>query len=165
MPVDTVDFRAAEEIHAEQIAALVERTVREIYPQYYRQEIVDAFCRLHGADAVLEDIRRGGVYGLWRGGGLIGTGTRQGPCIARVYVTPAHQGRGYGSGIMARLEAEIARDHAAARLEASLPAVLLYERRGYRTVRHDRWPLENGVVLVYEIMEKTLRGENKGAQI
>ena len=59
MPVDTVDFRAAEEIHAEQIAALVERTVREIYPQYYRQEIVDAFCRLHGADAVLEDHQPG----------------------------------------------------------------------------------------------------------
>ena len=97
MPVDTVDFRAAEEIHAEQIAALVERTVREIYPQYYRQEIVDAFCRLHGADAVLEDIRRGGVYGLWRGGALVGTGTRQGNRIARVYVDPAHQGRGYGS--------------------------------------------------------------------
>ena len=54
---------------------------------------------------------------------------------------------------------------AAAWLEASLPACLLYEHRGYRTVRHDRWPLENGVVLVYEIMEKTLRGENKGAQI
>lgn len=165
MPVDTVDFRAAEEIHAEQIAALVERTVREIYPQYYRQEIVDTFCRLHGADAVLEDIRRGGVYGLWRGGGLIGTGTRQGNRIARVYVDPAHQGRGYGSLIMDRLEAEAARSCAAAWLEASLPACLLYEHRGYRTVRHDRWPLENGVVLVYEIMEKTLRGENKGAQI
>ena len=57
------------------------------------------------------------------------------------------------------------RSCAAAWLEASLPACLLYEHRGYRTVRHDRWPLENGVVLVYEIMEKTLRGENKGAQI
>ena len=66
---------------------------------------------------------------------------------------------------MYRLEAEAARSCAAAWLEASLPACLLYEHRGYRTVRHDRWPLENGVVLVYEIMEKTLRGENKGAQI
>ena len=118
---------------------------------------------LHTPEAVGEDIRRGGVYGLWLDGTLIGTGTRLDSQITRVYVAPPFQGRGYGSRIMDRLEAEIARSHAAARLEASLPALRMYGRRGYRTVRRGRWPVENGVVLVYDEMEKSLRRESEGA--
>ena len=30
----------------------------------------------------------------------------------------------------------------------------MYEKRGYQTIRNDRWNVENDVVLVYEIMEK-----------
>ncbi len=39
-------------------------------------------------------------------------------------------------------------------LDASLPASHLYEKRGYTTIEHCKWELENSVVLVYEIMEK-----------
>jgi len=42
-------------------------------------------------------------------------------------------------------------------LDASLPAVCLYEHRGYKTVGHGIYELENDVKLVYEIMEKKLR--------
>ena len=48
---------------------------------------------------------------------------------------------------------------AAVQLEASLPACLLYEHRGYRTICHGQWPVENGVILVYEIMEKQFNEE------
>ena len=54
MPVDAVRFEKAAERHAAQIAALVQHTVREIYPRYYLPEIVDAFCSLHGEDNVLQ---------------------------------------------------------------------------------------------------------------
>ena len=164
MGVDTARLAEAEERHAPGIAELVQRTVREVYPRYYRQEVVDAFCRLHSAQAVLEDIRQGGVYGLWLDGELIGTGSRRDCHITRVYVSPALQGRGYGSRMMDKLEGDIARGHAAARLEASLPACLLYEHRGYRTIRHDQWHLESDVTLVYEIMEKALGGGGGGAR-
>lgn len=32
----------------------------------------------------------------------------------------------------------------------------LYEKLGYSTVKHERYPVKNGVVLVYEVMEKEL---------
>ena len=31
-----------------------------------------------------------------------------------------------------------------------------YEKRGYKTVRHEKCPVTNDVMLVYEIMEKLL---------
>ena len=44
-------------------------------------------------------------------------------------------------------------------LDASLPAVSLYEYRGYKTVGHGFYELKNNVRLVYEIMEKNLELE------
>ena len=161
MGLDTARLLPAEEAHAPLIAALVRRTVEEVYPRYYCREIVDAFRALHTPEAVGEDIRRGGVYGLWLDGTLIGTGTRLDSQITRVYVAPPFQGRGYGSLIMEKLEREAARQYAAVRLEASPPACLLYEHRGYRTICHGQWPVENGVILVYEIMEKQLNEESR----
>lgn len=38
-----------------------------------------------------------------------------------------------------------------------LPAACLYEHRGYKTVGHGIFGLDNDVKLVYEIMEKKLR--------
>ncbi len=159
IPADTLRYKKAAECHAAQIAALVQQTAREIYPQYYLPEITDAFCSLHDESAVLQDIRRNTVYGLWLGDRLIGTGTARQDHITRVYVLPAFQGRGYGSLIMERLEREAARRYASVQLEASLPACLMYEHRGYRTIGHGQWPVENGVILVYEIMEKQLSGK------
>lgn len=40
--------------------------------------------------------------------------------------------------------------------DASLPACQLYMKRGYRTVRYERWDCDNGAVLVYGIMEKNV---------
>lgn len=42
-------------------------------------------------------------------------------------------------------------------LDASLPAVFLYEHRGYKTVGHGIYELENDVKLVYEVMKKNLK--------
>lgn len=42
-------------------------------------------------------------------------------------------------------------------LDASLPAACLYRHRGYKTVGHGIYELENDVKLVYEIMEKKLK--------
>ncbi len=58
---------------------------------------------------------------------------------------------------MDNLEAEIVKQYNTAVLDASLPAVCLYERRDYKTVGHGVYELENDVKLVYEIMEKKLK--------
>ena len=76
--------------------------------------------------------------------------------ITGLYVLPGYQGQGCGSQILSHLEDEIRKKHDTAVLDASLPAVFLYEHRGYHTVGHGVCELENDVKLVYEIMEKKL---------
>ena len=69
-----------------------------------------------------------------------------------------YQKQGYGSYIMKCLETEIMKKYATAVLDASLPGVCIYEHKGYRTTGHEIIELENNVKLVYEIMEKSLKG-------
>ena len=54
------------------------------------------------------------------------------------------------------IEQEIAKNYSKVSLDASLPAVHLYESLGYRTVSHEKYPVDNDAILVYEIMEKEL---------
>lgn len=87
-------------------------------------------------------------------GCLAGTGSREGDHITRVYVSPSFQGKGYGTYIIKKLEEEIFSDYGRIYLDASLPACHLYETLGYKTSHHDKWEVENGVILVYEVMER-----------
>ena len=136
---------------------LVQKTIRTIYPKYYPREVVDFFCNLHCKEKIEQDIKAGDVGILIVDGNIIGTGSYKANHITRVYVKPEYQGRGYGSYIMQCLENEIAKKYDKSCLDASLPACSLYEHRGYKTIRHDKWKCENRVVLVYEIMEKKLQ--------
>lgn len=70
---------------------------------------------------------------------------------------PAYQNQGCGSYIMNCLEKEISKIYDIVILNASLSAACLYEHRGYKTVGHGIYELENDVKLVYEIMEKKLK--------
>lgn len=148
--------KAAEQ-DAETVFELVRDTILAVYPKYYRDEIVDFFCAWHSLETILKEIRQGNVYVLRQDGILIGTGSIEGEHITRVYVAQAFQGKGYGGLLVGCLEREIAKDYPAARVESSLPACRFYEHCGYRTIGHEQWPVENGVILVYEIMEKVLQ--------
>ena len=80
------------------------------------------------------------------------------PAVLRAtFVRKDYQRHGVGSLIMQRLEDVIAREYESVRLEATLPAVIMFEKRGYRTIRHEKWTVRNGAVLVYPVMEKILR--------
>ena len=60
------------------------------------------------------------------------------------------------------LESEIVKKYDTAVLDASLPAVCIYEKRGYKTTGHGIYELNHDVKLVYEIMEKKLKGDEPG---
>lgn len=137
---------------------IVQNTVKKIYPKYYPGEVVDFFCELHSRENIAKDIENGNVGILLIDGQIVGTGSHDGNHITRVYVLPEFQGKGYGSFIMQCLEDRISAKYDTVLLDASLPASHLYEQRGYHTVKHEKWPLENDVVLVYEVMEKELPG-------
>ncbi|MCI9169837.1 MAG: GNAT family N-acetyltransferase [Lawsonibacter sp.] len=154
-------IRAAEK-DTEQIFSIVQDTIRRIYPNYYPQEVADFFCRLHCRERILEDVKSGLVGVLQNDGIMVGTGCRRDNHITRVYVKPEYQGKGYGSYIMQCLENEIRLQYDTVYLDASLPASHLYEKRGYQTVEHKRYTVENGKILIYEVMEKPLFRSSTG---
>jgi GNAT superfamily N-acetyltransferase len=91
---------------------------------------------------------------------IVGTGCYEDNHITRVYVLPEYQRNGYGSYILKCLEDKISKSYDKVCLDASLPACQLYEKRGYITTEHCNFTVDNDVVLVYAIMEKTF--VNKG---
>ncbi len=151
-----MEYRVATEKDIEQIVMIVQDTIQKIYPMYYPEEVVAFFCSLHCKENIYEDIKRGLVGILQDGHTIVGTGCYKDNHITRVYVKPEFQNRGYGSYIMQCLENQIGLQYDTAYLDASLPAAHLYEKRGYQTIKHDKWNVDNGKVLVYEVMEKSL---------
>ncbi|MCI8525926.1 MAG: GNAT family N-acetyltransferase [Oscillospiraceae bacterium] len=137
---------------------LVQRSIQAVYPRCYPAQAVDFFRALHSPEAIAADVAAGEVLLLRVDGSLAATASRRGHHVSRLYVDPAWAGQGCGGYLMDRLEAEIAGEGGAARVEASLPAAHFYERRGYRTIAHRSLPLADGAVLVYEEMEKAWNG-------
>lgn len=135
---------------------VVQHTIKTIYPKYYPVEVVDFFCEHHSKNAIAKDIEKGCVNVLKIGGKIVATGCFVDNHITRVYVLPEYQKKGYGTFIMKNIEAQIGEKYDKAYLDASLPAAALYEKLGFSTIKHERYPVENGVILAYEIMEKEL---------
>lgn len=146
---------------ADSIYNILHTTIRAIYPKYYPREVVDFFLRHHSKQHILEGISSGNMGALIEGNMIVGTGCFDKNHITGLYVLPDYQGRGCGSFILDCLENEIKKSYEISTLDASLPAVFLYEHRGYTTVGHGIYELENDVKLVYEIMEKKLEGWEK----
>ena len=140
----------------EKVLNIVQTSIKITYPKYYPKEVVDFFSDLHCKENIKKDIEAGLVGILFVDGTCVGTGCYKDNHITRVYVAPEYQGNGYGTYIMDCLEKDISKNYSNAVLDASLPACRLYIKRGYKTVDHCKYPVENGAVLVYEVMEKEL---------
>ena len=135
---------------------VVQHTIKTIYPKYYPAEVVDFFCEHHNSEAIAKDIENGYVSVLKIDGNIVATGCFVDNHITRVYVLPEYQKKGYGTYIMKNIETSISEKYDKVYLDASLPAASLYEKLGFSTIKHERYPVENGVVLAYEVMEKEL---------
>lgn len=155
-----MEYRLATEVEVEAVHKLVESTIKTIYPKYYPTEVVKFFCTHHNRDAIVQDVANGKVSILIIENEIVGTGCFVNNHITRVYVLPKHQGKGYGTFIVEKIEAEIKKNYDKAFLDASLPAARLYEKLGYKTIKHEKYLLENEVILVYEVMEKELHSAN-----
>ena len=59
------------------------------------------------------------------------------------------------------LESDILAEYDKCSLDASLPATLFYEHRGFQTVEHRKHELGDGEVMIYEIMEKMRPAKNE----
>ena len=139
---------------ADGIRDVLHTAIKTVYPRFYPKEMVDFFCNHHSREHVLEGIASGNMGVLMDEDVIIGTGCYYGNHITGVYVLPKYQNKGCGTMIIDHLEREIAKKYDSVELDASLAAVILYEHRGYKTVGHGKYDLENGVKLVFEKMRK-----------
>lgn len=149
-----MEYRKATIKEAQLVCDIVQGTKAEIYPHYYTQAVVDFFGRLHSIEIIKKDIEEGRIDVLVIGGKIVGTGSRMDNHITRVYELPEYEGQGFGSIIMDHLEDEIFKEHDYCDLDASLPAAIFYEHRGYSTVEHRKHDIGDGEVMIYEIMRK-----------
>ncbi len=136
------------------ISDIVSATISEIYTKYYPEEIVRFFLDLHQLANIEKDISEEKVYLIRHGETIVGTGTIEGNHISRVYVLPAYQGTGIGSTLMDYLEGEIIKHYGCVEIEASLPAGEFYRKRHYVQKMHVDYPVANGKILSYEVMQK-----------
>lgn len=139
------------------IHRVLHTAIETVYPKYYPKEVVDFFCRHHSKEHIAEGIASGNMGVLVKNKKIVGTGCFDRNHITEVYVLPFYQKQGCGTYIMNCLESKISEKYDTAVLDASLPAAQLYEHRGYKTVGHGIYELENDVKLVYEIMQKDLK--------
>lgn len=149
-----MEYRKATLEDAQAVCDIVQGTKAAIYPHFYTQAVVDFFGRLHSIDNIEKDILEEKIDVLYIDGIMVGTGSRTDNHITRVYVCPEYEGKGYGSIIMQHLENDIFSKYSECELDASLPATLFYEHRGYRTVEHKKYDIGDGEVMIYEIMRK-----------
>lgn len=150
-------YRVATANEAPAITELVQSTIKAVYPLYYPQAVVDFFLSLHSLENITEDIDSGKVRVFYTDGKLMGTASRCGNHITRLYIENSAKGKGGGSFLLRMLEQEIAAEkYIEAVLDSSLPAVCFYENRNYRTVRHQTYNLKDNCALVYEVMKKML---------
>ena len=155
-----LQYRKATPDEAQRVCYIVQHTKAVIYPDYYTQAVMDFFGRLHSIDSIKSDIEQGRIKVLIKDGEIIGTGSCTDNHITRVYVLPEYQKQGYGSMIMDELEKEIFASYDYCELDASLPACIFYENRGFKTIKHVKYDIGEGKCMIYEIMRKD-KEENK----
>lgn len=150
-----MEYRKAEAADVQQVWQLVQNTIKAVYPKYYLKDTVEFFCRLHSFDRVKADIENGLLRVLTVDNSIVGTGSINENHITRLFISPEYQGKGFGGYIMSCIEDEISPNYSTAYLDSSLPAARFYDKRGYKTVRHEEVTVGDSV-LVYEIMQRYL---------
>ena len=141
---------------------ITQQTIRAVYPHYYPRGAVDYFAAHHSPEAIAADIAAGCVFLGEAESEAAGTVTVRGNEIARLFVLPVHQSRGYGAALFAYAEHIAAEQHATAVIDVSFAAKQFYLRRGYREIRYTALRTENGDYLCFDTMEKHLHNETEG---
>lgn len=148
-----VDLRKAKKFETPDIYELVQQTIKAVYPKYYPLEVTKFFCRFHTQERIFRDISEGNVWVLSDDTMLLGTCTCVENMIMRLFVRPEFQNLGYGRIILDDIEKNILQKYDRVILEAVISASRLYERRGYKTVSHEKLFICESAMLCYEVMK------------
>lgn len=140
--------------NSEEVKSITHRTIAEIYPRYYPRGVVDFFLSHHSDENIWKDILAERVYLLLSGEEAIGTVTIRENKICRLFVLPEHQQKGVGAQLLDFAEKRIEEEYTEIILDSSLPAKIVYLKRGYVAMEAHTIVTENGDVLCYDLMKK-----------
>lgn len=144
-------------VHGEIVHQITDATIRNVYPKYYPCGAVAFFLAHHRIENILRDITEHNVFLLYDPDKTpVGTVTLKGNEICRLFVLPAHQGKGYGRVLLDYAESMISARYRSVILDASLPAKGIYRKRGYVSVDYHEIVTECGDVLCYDVMQKNM---------
>ncbi|MBD5146170.1 MAG: GNAT family N-acetyltransferase [Ruminococcus sp.] len=146
-------IRSAVLTKSDKITELVRETIKAVYPKYYPAGAVEFFLAHHKPEKIASDIEAGKVYVIEQDGVIAGTVTIDGNDIARLFVEPSKQGKGYGGKLLDFAENMIFGYSETIRLDSSLPAKSIYIKRGYKEKEYHKILTDNGDYLCYDIME------------
>jgi len=133
------DFKDVEVIHS-----IVHSTIKEVYPKYYPEGVVDFFLTHHSLENIKKAVNIEFILLIECDGEIVGTGAIYENQIKRMFVLPEFQGKGYGSMLLDRLEQQAAnKGYANVVLDSSLPAYSLYEKRGYVPIEYKKIVTKN----------------------
>jgi GNAT superfamily N-acetyltransferase len=129
-------IRPALEDDADEISAVILRTLRETNAKDYAREIIERVEHSFSPSAVLQLIGKRTVIVATIGRRVVGTASLEGSIVRTVFVAPDVQARGIGKLLMAAIE-RTARERSIPRLAvpSSLTAETFYARLGVRGVR------------------------------
>lgn len=147
-------IRSAAPSESDKITELVRETIKAVYPKYYPAGAVEFFLAHHKPEKIASDIEAGKVYVIEQDGVIAGTVTIDGNDIARLFVEPSQQGKGYGGKLLDFAENVIFEYSETVRLDSSLPAKSIYIKRGYKEKEYCKILTDSGDFLCYDIMER-----------
>ncbi|MBR0801355.1 GNAT family N-acetyltransferase [Bradyrhizobium jicamae] len=147
-------IRRAIEADANQISAVILRTLRETNAKDYTDEIIERVERSFSPSAVLQLIDKRTVFVATVGGSIIGTASLDGSVIRTVFVAPNAQAQGIGKLLMAELE-RAARDRNIPSLTvpSSVTAESFYARLGFRVVRDSYYGDERTIIMERSLID------------
>lgn len=139
---------------AKALAAICSKAILEIYPRWYPQGAVSFFLDFHSEENIAKDIQAGKVFICIEDETAVATITVSGNELHRLFVLPQRRGRGYGTALLDFAERLVFEEHAAAKLESSMPAYALYLKRGYAATGFYSEQTASGDFLCWFTMEK-----------
>lgn len=134
------------------------KTITQIYPHYYPKGAVEFFLEHHNEENIKKDTQLNRVFlCLDELQNVVGTVTVKDNEICRLFVLPEYQGQGYGRELLDYAENIILQDYSQIVLDASLPAKVIYQKRGYVETETNYIRTRYDDYLCYDVMEKTVR--------
>ena len=139
------------------VKKISETNISEIYPHYYPKGAVEFFLEHHSESNIANDIKDNQVFlCLDTNQNIVGTITIKGNEICRLFVLPKYQGNGYGTEMLEYAENLISKKYREIKLDASLPAKRIYQKRGYQETEFHAIAVSYNDFLCYDVMVKKL---------